>query len=53
MRRQVVDDDRRSFASVTVPGGTVRKSTIRIRTAHCFTNMQVFEITGCLGYDNN
>ncbi len=44
---EVVDDDRRSFASVTVPGGTCTQiHNLEYGQHDCFTNMQVFEITG-------
>ena len=44
---EVGDDDRRSFASVTVPGGTCTQiHNLEYGQHDCFTNMQVFEITG-------
>ena len=44
---EVVDDDRRSFASVTVPGGSCTQvHNLEYGHNDCYTNMQVFELTG-------
>ena len=44
---EVVDDDRRSYASVIVPGGGCTEiHNLEYGQHDCYTNMQVFELTG-------